>query len=655
MPGAGHCWPLALTPGAAAGPVGRVVVFPQTVDETEAVVCDARGKRVGTRCLGAGKGQPLEVWFDAAITGEAPRVYVGRNLGVAPWDPPAGLMLEVRSRPPGPVDTVPQILALWDQAGTVQGRGWQGRIFLGANPFGPSVDLLARFTGWFTVATAGDYELALVSSGGSVVSVDKNQVVAWPGWHGPEGGLRGERHGRVTLSAGRHRLDYLMAQPDSGLTAMLAWKPPGATAWQPMPESAFAGVAPWRAVTAETPAGPDPLAIRWQIAGHVAPAGELAEPSLVLMRLGLATPLPGRTLRWRFADGETATGDDAGHWWLAPGLRDVVVELADPPVLSRTVAVAVRPAWTQVDPIPSAWSGQWRPVLTGRDLARGPAEDFAAALRLVTAGDEPALTGKFLDGNPNPSPGLAQRFPDALLKFALLIQGAEVRRYRESAAWLRVLADTPGVPPGFVAKARLHLGGHRLHLEGDATGATALWNQLEVSALEPEDRRLLGIFRADALLLAGDSAAAQRAYRAVGTVVQADDREYVMRRRLRLELARDRLAQGNWEEAAKTLKDLEWETPLERQGHETAPLLMRLWLARGELARARVRGRMLCQGDDGPRTPEILLLAAKIELAGGDVAAAERLVKRLRTDHPFSEAAAAARDLITSAKPRGTP
>jgi hypothetical protein len=634
-----------------------VVVYPQSLDERTAVVRDRNGAAVGSRCLWSAPGEPLEVWFDARAAGGAPSVWLGKHVTTAPWEPEAGLVLEIRSRPDGPFDTAAQIIELWQHAAQVQGRSWSERIFQGANPHGPSVDLIARFTGSFIAPSTGAYDLATISDDGSVLLVDGKQVADWPGGHGPEGGQHAEHHGIVNLTAGRHRIDYTVVQGVGGFTAVVAWKPPGAQDWQPMPATAFAGTASWTAIKPETPNGPDPAAVRWDNTAHAALATEGLDPSMCLMRV--QTSGPAKHVAWRFTDGEAAEGSDVMHWWLAPGLRQVAVEFQPEsgPTLQRVVPVAVHPDWLQSEQFPGEHPHAWRKVLTSRAFAAAPPGEVAAALRLALAADEAPLITHIADEVPKPTAAVVAVDPELALRAALRLQDAEVRRYRDAATWLQAVVDAPGIPADCTARARLHLGGLRLHVDGDAEQALAAWQGLAADALGAGDRRLLALYRADAVLLSGDTAAAQTAYRAIGTVVDPADRNYVVRRRLRLELARDRISQGNWDEAETLLREIEWETPLERLGQETGPLLMRIWLARGELARARVRGRMLTAGDDGPRTPDILLLAARVELAGNDRAAASRLITRLRTDHPFSEAAAAAHDLLpasatpTKAKP----
>ena len=57
-------------------------------------------------------------------------------------------------------------------------------IFLGANPFGPSADYIATFTGWFSVPTAAQYTFATASTDASFLEVDNRPVATWLGVHG---------------------------------------------------------------------------------------------------------------------------------------------------------------------------------------------------------------------------------------------------------------------------------------------------------------------------------------------------------------------------------------------------------------------------------------------------------------------------------------
>lgn len=348
-----------------------------------------------------------------------------------------------------------------------------------------------------------------------------------------------------------------------------------------------------------------------------------------------ARPAPRRGVATTGVGGEGRVLD---HWWLAPGQRSLTVafRVGGGAPQTRTLALAVQPAWQQAGPLPEAHAHQWRKIILGRRYADLPPGELAAALRLALAADETALYVGLSDDAVRAAPALASADPALALRFALALQGAELRRYG-AAATLLAAVGTP--------RARLHLGGLRLAVDGDAAAAAAAWSGLDPAALDDGDRRLLGIYRADALACAGDVAGARSAYRALPAVADPASRDYVLRRRLRLELARDRLSQGRWAEAEQALREIEWETPLERLGDETGLLLLRLWTARGEVQLARTRARMLLAGEGGTREPEVLLAAVRIELAAKDVEGARRLIARLRKDHPYSEAAALAAEL----------
>lgn len=647
VPSAPRRYALVRDQGEPAAAVGRVLVWPQSAEERSAVVVGAGGRRIGTRLLWHAAGEAMEVWFDAAAAGASAQLYVGADLAPAAWEPPAGLVLEVRPRPADlPADTAEQILAQWDRAAEPQGRAWAERIFHGANPFGPSEELLARFTGWIDLPVAGTWRIATVSDDGSVLLIDGKQVAAWPGWHGAEEGARGQHHGTAQLAAGRHRIDYRVVQGGGGFCAAIAWLKPGAqrTEWEMVPASAFAGTARWLAQRPETPLGAD-WAASWRVVEHAAPGADAYDPSLVRMRLEVDGP--AGACAWLPEDGGRYEARLADHWWLRPGQRRIAVEFRPQGgrPARRELTVAVHPAWLQPGPLPQDRPQQWRRIVRER-LASLPPADLAAALRLALAADETATLAEAAAGAAPRAAQAAEADPETTLALALRIQGAELRRYRDAATLLQAVAERRHPA---AARARLHLGGMLLHVDGDRAAAADAWRGIAAADLPDGDRRLLAVFRADALLLGGEVEAARAAYRALPAVADAGDRDYALRRRLRLELARDRLSQGRWDDAEQSLREIEWETPLERMGDETGLLLMRLWLARGELHLARTRGRMLRAAGDGPRAAEALLVAARVELAAKDAAAARALIAQLRAEHPFSEAAALAAEI--GAKP----
>ncbi|MBN8525608.1 MAG: hypothetical protein J0M02_09755, partial [Planctomycetes bacterium] len=321
VPAAARRYTLVRDSGQPEAPVGRVLVWPQSADERSAIVVSAGGRPVGTRLVWQSAGEAMEVWFDAAAAGNGARLYVGTALAPAPWEAPAGLQLEVRPRPADlPADTAAQILAQWDKAGASQGRGWAERIFHGGNPFGPSEEILVRYTGWIDPPAPGAWSIATISDDGSVLLIDGKEIAAWPGWHGADEGTRGQHHGTVQLTSGRHRIDYRVVQGGGGFCAAIAWRKPGAKAgeWEMVPASAFAGTASWQAQRPETPRGPD-WSASWRIVEHAAPGTDAYDPCMMRMRLEVDAPTG--TCTWQPEDGGRYEARVAEHWWLRPGQR----------------------------------------------------------------------------------------------------------------------------------------------------------------------------------------------------------------------------------------------------------------------------------------------------------------------------------------------
>ena len=639
----------ALTPARANGipaSVGRVVLWPQDDTEREVLITAADGRPVGCQVLWSAPGQPLEVLFDGQA-GASGVAYVGAGLPKPPaWEADAGLVMECRQRIDGTIATGEQIRALWNKASVVQGRCAVAQIFHGINPLGPSYDFIAKYHGSFVSAAPGTYQFATISDDGSVLFIDGKRVVDWPGWHGPEEGRGGQIHAEVSLTRGRHTIDYWVVQGTGGFCAQVAWKTPGQKDFAVMPTEAFGRVDEYTATKPETPAGPDPLAVTWAMTWHVSADIPGIAPTLVEATVRLLAPAEKTHATWRWDDGAVDDGNQSRHMLAASGLRQITVETKRGPTLlgRRTVPIAVQPCWTQAEDFPQEGWRKHRKELLTRDLSQAPASDLTALVDFAAAMDDIELETAI---------GLAalKRVPDmlgtqsaTLLRLGFHFQHPAVRRYDDAVTILR--ACTRSNDAALAARAGLHLGGLLLHGRFDAPQAATAWDAVDAKRLSDEDRRLLTIYRADAQLLTGQVEAAKAAYQAIGTVVVRGDLAYAMRRRMRLEMARDHLSQGETDAAEETLRAIEWETPLERAGSETGLVLSQVWLRRGELAFALSRCRMILAVGDDPRAPEVLLTMVRIQLAGGETAQAKATAQRLRGEYPYSEAAARVPDLI---------
>lgn len=623
---------------AGSAPAAAVRLWPAGSFKADSPVSaqDAGGRTLGTRLVWAAPGQAATLLVETG--GRAPlTLSLGGKAGKA-WEPQAGVILEVRSRhpaSPAPDDWTKAQKCL--EQGRLQGRILVDRIFLGVNPCGPTRDVCLDFRGWLQ-APAGSTVLATISGDASFVLLDGRPVVDWPGWHGIEHGKKGQRQQTVDLKAGIHALRYVNVQRWDWLLAALYWQPPGAKKIEVVPPGAFVQPDGWQAEPAS--AGPW---FDWEPTGHAQwPAGGLVE-----MAFRARVPA-GSACTWEFADGgKAAQGIEVRRCFARSGLRTVRLRVQGGNGASTTVErqVDVHPCWNQMQDWDEAVLSQRRSELAQRDPESMSGPDLMAVIRFAVACDDRPWMGGLVEVALQRSARLGPEGPQLFADLALLLQGPPWRDYGRSEACWRAAIGTASERSDR-ARCSLHLAGMLIHILDRAVEAPALLETIRSEDLTPADRRLLLLYRGDALLAAGEAEAARAAYVQAGEVVAESDVGYTVRRRARLELAKDWLARGEAEEALRVVREIEWETPSERLGAETGLLVAKAALLRKDPGPALSRSRLLLAGapPDGRRA-ELLLIAAKALLLAGRREQAAEVVSKLLRDHPYSESAALARDL----------
>jgi len=606
-------------PGPA--PVGFVSVWPVGVDpKTCAITIFAdNGAPVGTKVLWAAAGQPLKLLFDTSGHATNYLVYLSAQpLAFVPqWKmPDLGLVLETRRRPDGPLDTAGQIKTLWKTATTVCGRGLVPRIFEGLNPFGPSDDFVAYYRGVFVVPQNGEYHFATDSDDGSVLAVDGRDVCDWPGGHGADARAYVEHSGKINLNAGQHTIEYYLVQGGGPSAAVAAWKPPGATGYEVMPESAFLPVERFKIVTAE-----GAPYFEWHAAEHAM----IDDRAFVDTRFAVVSPKSNMTYRWTFDDGGTATGAEVTHTFLRPAIRPVRLN-------ALTQEVDVCPNWTQMVDWPDGVFARQSREIQKRDTGKLPVADLAYAVRLAKAADDEDLltylgrgclrrTREFKDGD-----------VEVFLLLGAHFQSADIRDYERAEQCLRV---APG------ERGKLKLASFLLNVTGNADEAGKLCDAIKPDGLDDEERRQLALLRGDVLLARGDVEGARAKYQAVG---ELEGRALL--RPARLETARDYLRRGEFDGAEEMVRSVEWQWPLERLAPESGALLVKVYMARKEWPRALARcQRLLPVAVNDNFQAELLFDMMKIQRALGLPQAAAGTLARLLKEHPYSEAAARAKEL----------
>jgi hypothetical protein len=592
------------------------------------------GQAVGARLFWAAPGEPTLILIDTSSGAAGYRVAPAD--APSGWEPRAGVAVECRRRVDGPADTWEQARALWDKCGAVDGRALVDNVFQGIDVCGETRDFGADYHGWFQVARGGDYRFATNSDDASFVAVDGKLVASYGGGHGPDA-RHGEKGGVVRLEPGLHEVEYLYFQFGDNPIIELAWQPPGAAHPEIMPPAAFLPIARWRVESIDWP-GAKPW-FSWEMSGTCRAGGE------ALCEVALHAHVDkGAKPKWTFDDGGTAEGVDVIHGFARGGMRTVRMDAAGE---ACERAIAVHPLWTQVEEWNENLGRRIRDELQKRKPQSMPASDVLAQLRFadyVGDGHWVGIIGKGVLADPkhwgaDGAPLLAQ------LGFAL--QDSDVREYEQAAAvWRALLQVAPGHSQ-LRDHSALHLGGllvHGLDLADEAQQALA---QVDPKQLDDGERRLLTLYLGDAALAKGDLNGARARYAEAGDVVKPGDLGYAVRRRTRLEAAKDWCARGEWDQALQSMREIEWETPSERLGTETGLLKVRAYLGRKELpfALACCRHMLVAAGPDEHRA-DVLYALVQVCVAAKQRDQAVEAARALIKDHPYSEAAAKVKDLI---------
>jgi hypothetical protein len=626
--------------------VGVVEIAPNPAAPGRFGVFGADGKPVAFQSVWVASGEATRLCFDTSSGAATYYVCFGDNLPAASdsWKPEAGVLLETRAcRADLPINTAPQIERVIAAANAPAGRDYVPNVFLGVNPFGPSSNYVAIFSGWFTAPAAGQYTFATASVDASSLDVDNRSVASWFGVHGAGGGTHGEHSGTITLAAGAHLLSYVQVQLAGGAAAVAAWKPPGRDHVEVMPASAFAPVAHFHATRYEwAGSGTERLYFEWSTVDHCA----LGEGMFVRVQFRAVDSAQRRTYRWHFDDGGTETGLNLRHIFPQPGLRQVSVEAVQNGIVVATNSLRLRiaPDWQQTQWWREAVFNQAKNEFLSRDLAPMPARDLVAVWEMADRADDPELlmgAGAILVQRQTEfnTPAYAAAFYKTGLAFEHQADSGDALAEKS----FRLALMPQRAVPAISDQAKLHLAALLIHCSGELDEAAKMLGGISAGLLNADEKRLLRLLPGDLLLARGKNEDARKLYAAAGEKQAGAQAGLV--RAARLESAAILLEHSRWDDAQTALDRLQLDAPLERMSLDTGLLALNLAMARKEYRRAFTDGQtLLAAAGDDPRQSEVLFTIVESALSLGKQEDAQRALARLLKDFPYSESAAKAKD-----------
>ncbi len=628
--------------------VGSVSLWPFGIaPEQAAVEVTGPSGTVGSRILWARAGDPLSVLFDASEGAESYTVRIAATgVAASDWAPHAGVVLETRARKDGPAETLGQVQNLWRHAADVLGRSLVPAIFDGVHRHGPTTDFVSHYTGWFQAPKDGSYAFATVSTDASFLLIDGRTVASWPGWHGVDGGRRAQHSGTIDLHRGSHAIEYWNVTRGGEFQISAAWRPPGADGFIVMPPKAFVPIASF---TVDGVRGDQAAAaFSWEVQRH-AQAGDAL---LVGMRFRALGASAKATCHWRFDDGTEAEGTDCLHAFSRAGLRrvDLTVQAPGHPGETLTQLVGVHPNWAQIAECAEPVYAELRAEVLGQGLDRLAPTDLAEDLRMAERMEDGSFMGALADAVCLRLSAFTGPLAVVPHRIGFYAQRPGVMQYaRVPVVWRAVIADASAALD-LRARTAVHLAGFLIHSATDPAGGLRLLDEAAPDKrLTDDERRLKTIFRADGLVLTGQREAALACYRQAGAAVSRGDTDYEVRRRGRIETARDEVRRHEYDAAEEVVRGLEWEWPLERLDLESGLLMVEIYRGRGEnLMALGVCKRLLMAAPADPRRPDLLLATARVCRDLKQERECRATLAQLLKEHPYSEAAALAKDAFAA-------
>lgn len=648
---AGASWrvrvhPVKNSPGGA--PVSVVSVAPCGIDAARCKVSvyTADGTRVNAGLLWATNGDMFKIAFDTgtAFSGSSFLVYLQESAKpeINTWRPTAGLFLETRRAQPGRFDEWDRALRQFNSSGPILGRSPVSLIFQGIHPHGAATNFMGYYSGYIKIPKADEYEFCIVSSSPSYLRIDNKLVVN----RGPQErgrGTHGQFSGKARLAAGRHQIEYLFMHTGGEWLAEVGWKPPGAKYLDLMPGRVYEPVGQFEVVEFETaPGAPRRAYFEWEMVDHNM-VDDMALVNVGFRAFGLADAI---TYQWELEDGYKGQGKQLLHPLAARDLRRATLEVTDQDGHKITLgqAVNVQPNWLLApewsDPL---FEKQKKMIVGSNNVPQMQPEDLRTLVKFADRVEDRALLTALGTACVRAQEQFNQVQAEAFYLLGFHYEHPEMRDYKMAELCWRLAMER--ALPSIREKARLRNAIFQVNIAGKPQEALRLLERIEPTFLETTEVRLKTLTQADALWLQGKVPEAVKIYETVGNLVNELSRTQNMRNRARLESARDFVRRFEYTKAEEVLRQLEWETPLERISMEAGTTRIQLYLGRKEYPRALTRCEQLLHVAvvDIHRS-ELMYYQAEIYKALGQDEEAGRVLAKLLKDYPYSEATAKAKD-----------
>ncbi|MHC4872892.1 MAG: PA14 domain-containing protein [Planctomycetota bacterium] len=597
-------------------------------------VTDMKGNPVRFKILWQKTGEPVKVIFSLSSGSTKYHIYISekRIAAVPSWDSVKALVYTSYKLPEykGKANSWAKAKKIFKLKKDLLGVSVVRKIHHGIHIHGINYAFLSHFKGSIKIDKAGKYGFATMSDDASFLLINNKVIAQAPGLHSVKPGRRARYNGYVELKKGWHQLDYYNIQKDHGFSVTAAWKEPGKKYFTVIPSSVFAGISLYKIEKIENLHGTPPLAFLVKPVNYCSYSGLMTISS----RFTAVTPQKDLKYSWEFGSGNKMAGTNVTQVFAGQGIRDVVLSNGNARIIKK---VNIVPLWQQRNSWDKSVWNLHKLFFLGFDLKKLPHQDLVNLTELALKVKENKLLIHI-------SSELIRRKQSQtlLLKLALYLQNPEVKKYDIAEQCFRASLKIRNREKKTAAQAMLHLAGMLIHVRIKPAEGLALLDNINDNLLSNVDKRLKQIFKGDGLLSENKVDRARKVYDGVGTVVERGNLDYSVRRRARLEAAKDYVRRGEYAAAESIVRGVEWETPLERIGTETGLIMIDINTGRKEYEMAESAAlRLLNASDKSNRDHSAILYKLyNVYIVTGNDKSAKEVRKVLLENHPYSEAAA---------------
>ncbi len=597
-------------------------------DATDIRVATEDGKPVPFKVLMTGPGDRVRLVFALAENVRKYYVYFGNPASppptavLDPKDIRGGLLMEMRELNAVQTDDFKQIQAAWDRSSTLIGRKMIDRVFLGVNPFGQQEQIISRLSGFLFVPLDGQYTLIASAHNKAALYIDGKPLVFAP-WL--VGDIRFNARDRLTR--GWHSFLYYHVNRGGDGQCVAAWIRPDAQGLEIIPRESFGLVRRGIPGPLEDRRGAFLADFTFEQKGEGFFANRYAQRYQFSAGVPEANVPP--SFQWDFGDGQSASGAECQHVYLADGVYSVRLTLrvgahSD----TRTTRIAVSRNYERISNPPVDMLPAHSAIVAAYDLNALPAASLINAVWLhlrasdlsamQTAAEQLALRSR--GANRDEALRVLREVDHELLKAGKVDAAV--------AMWKKVAPDSPLQP-----QAAIRLAEDLLWRRGDFEQAVAVLQPF-ASRRDPQLQRLY----AQALILNQSAAEGGKILRDL-PVRGRPELESVMSGAAARNVEYS-ITEGDWEAGEERWEKWQSQYPADFLGGYSVLLRARLIeIRKMPQVAARVAEAFAKAVPTSSYAPRLLDLASKL-LAGSDPdksAALRRTLKERYPEDPLSQ------------------